>query len=139
MTKFNINKLGKKKWLLFGAILVVSGIIIASVFSFAGSCSLNDVRECRLVKNGSKGSTVVILQKQLNASCINTFYGSRKPLDADGDFGPKTLESVKAFQREFGLSADGIVGPKTWKKIYEINRYKNYSYTGVPTPPAPPK
>ncbi|SEG11262.1 M15 family metallopeptidase [Marinobacterium lutimaris] len=31
----------------------------------------------------------------------------------DGDFGPRTEEASKAFQRSQGLSADGIVGPQT--------------------------
>lgn len=34
----------------------------------------------------------------------------------DGDFGPRTEEATKAFQRSQGLSADGIVGPQTFGK-----------------------
>lgn len=36
---------------------------------------------------------------------------------ADGRFGPKTREAVKAYQRANGLDPDGIVGPKTWAKL----------------------
>jgi hypothetical protein len=36
---------------------------------------------------------------------------------ADGDFGPRTTEAVKAFQTQAGLSADGIVGESTWAAL----------------------
>lgn len=39
------------------------------------------------------------------------------PLIVDGDFGKKTEEKVKAFQRANGLTADGIVGPNTHAAI----------------------
>lgn len=38
---------------------------------------------------------------------------------ADGRFGPRTEEAVRAFQRERGLAADGIVGPETWRVLVE--------------------
>ena len=36
-------------------------------------------------------------------------------LDVDGDFGPVTLDRVKAFQNACSLSATGIVNGKTWE------------------------
>src|SRR6185436_12729076 len=39
------------------------------------------------------------------------------PGASDGDFGPKTLAAVKAFQRSRGIGADGIVGAQTWGKL----------------------
>ncbi|MGA9525199.1 MAG: D-alanyl-D-alanine carboxypeptidase family protein [Myxococcaceae bacterium] len=62
------------------------------------------------LRQGSRGSAVVSLQKKLSAAGFN-------PGAADGDFGPKTLAAVKAFQRSKGLAADGVVGPKTWAKL----------------------
>jgi hypothetical protein len=62
------------------------------------------------LRAGAKGPSVVTLQKKLAAAGFN-------PGAADGDFGPKTLSAVKAFQKAKGLTADGVVGPKTWDKL----------------------
>ena len=51
------------------------------------------------LKKGSKGDEVKILQKALN-------------ITVDGDFGVKTENAVKTFQKSKGLIADGIVGTK---------------------------
>jgi putative chitinase len=58
-----------------------------------------------LLKNGSKGSDVKLLQEKLG-------------LTADGDFGPGTEAKVKAWQTTNGLTADGIVGTGTWTKMF---------------------
>lgn len=57
------------------------------------------------LKYGSIGTAVKQLQQMLS------YYGY--PLSADGVFGPKTLNAVKAFQGNNALVADGIVGPLT--------------------------
>ena len=57
-----------------------------------------------LLKKGSKGEEVKKLQSKLG-------------LNADGDFGLKTEDAVKAYQLKNGLTPDGIVGPNTWQKI----------------------
>jgi peptidoglycan hydrolase-like protein with peptidoglycan-binding domain len=59
---------------------------------------------------GARGEPVRALQNRLNA--LGYKVGT-----ADGDFGPKTLAAVKAFQKAKGLTADGVVGPKTWDKL----------------------
>lgn len=62
------------------------------------------------LREGSTGAAVQVLQKELNQ------HGAKPQLAMDGDFGPKTLAAVKAFQfRAFGSKGvDGIVGPQTW-------------------------
>lgn len=62
------------------------------------------------LRRGDRGQYVMHLQTRLTAMG----YGVGK---IDGIFGVKTLETVKAFQIENGLSVDGIVGTKTWGKI----------------------
>ena len=57
-----------------------------------------------VLKLGSKGNEVKLLQEKLN-------------LKADGIFGPLTEEAVKDFQRSNGLEVDGIVGNNTLSKL----------------------
>jgi peptidoglycan hydrolase-like protein with peptidoglycan-binding domain len=67
-------------------------------------------------KLGSRGTNVIYIQKSLQT--ISQYWtGIPNPGTADGVFGAKTDASVKAFQREFGLTPDGIVGQVTWNKI----------------------
>ncbi|MCM1227139.1 MAG: peptidoglycan-binding protein [Clostridium sp.] len=40
----------------------------------------------------------------------------------DGIYGDETKESVRSFQREYGLSADGNVSPETWDAIVRVHR-----------------
>lgn len=58
-----------------------------------------------LLKNGSKGEDVKLLQEKLG-------------LKIDGDFGPGTEVKVKAWQTANGITADGIVGDGTWTKMF---------------------
>jgi hypothetical protein len=59
---------------------------------------------------GAKNSKAVEdLQRLLNA------HG--RALVVDGDFGPKTLAAVKAFQEQHGLYVDGSVGIRTWAAL----------------------
>lgn len=58
---------------------------------------------------GAKGDAVECLQLRLNAQGFFVFI--------DRDFGPKTLEAVKKYQRREGLKVDGIVGKETWRKL----------------------
>lgn len=60
-----------------------------------------------IIKEGSTGSEVKLIQQKLN-------------LVADGVFGPLTKEAVKEFQKNNGLSVDGIVGKNTWEKLTEL-------------------
>lgn len=62
------------------------------------------------VKSGKHGPAVSAVQKLLKDK-----FGYN--IAADGDFGPATLNAVKDFQTQHGLSVDGIVGPETWKAL----------------------
>lgn len=90
--------------------------------TFGGSSNTtgsNNVSNTTTLSNGSCGDSVKKLQEKLNSlgySCGN----------ADGDYGRKTAEAVRKFQRDNGLTADGIAGPKTLeaidKKIASISK-----------------
>ena len=60
---------------------------------------------------GSKGVEVKRLQELLNEK------GYKPALVIDGDFGIKTFEAVKAYQRSARLYPDGIVGAKTYASL----------------------
>ena len=62
------------------------------------------------LKVGSKGSEVKALQKKL----IELGYLSGK---ADGVYGTKTAEAVKAYQKDSKLTADGVAGAKTLSSL----------------------
>jgi hypothetical protein len=58
------------------------------------------------VKKGSKGDAVKLVQAIVGAT-------------PDGDFGAKTADAVKVWQKAKGLKpADGVVGPQTWAAMF---------------------
>jgi lysozyme len=74
--------------------------------------SLSDVKgvvlmQRPLLRMNSRGGEVRTLQQALARAGFS-------PGPIDGEFGPKTLAAVRAFQRAKGLEVDGIVGPRTW-------------------------
>jgi putative chitinase len=57
-----------------------------------------------LLKLGSKGSDVKLLQEKLGIA-------------VDGSFGPGTEKAVKEWQSKIGLKVDGVVGDASWAKL----------------------
>lgn len=66
---------------------------------------------------GSTGKYVRTIQSQLNA--ISNGYPAIPKIKEDGIYNDATANSVKEFQRIFGLPQSGVVDFKTW---YEISR-----------------
>jgi len=60
------------------------------------------------------GTPVALGSKGPSAALVQAVIGAK----ADGDFGPKSVASLKAWQTANGLTADGSVGPVTWKKMF---------------------
>ncbi|MBL4936260.1 peptidoglycan-binding protein [Clostridium sp. YIM B02515] len=79
----------------------------------------------RLLKLGSKGDDVKLLQTWLN--------NNGNKLSVDGIFGNLTLAAVKDYQSKNGLAVDGLVGPKTIAKITPAA-----TTPATPTTPAAP-
>lgn len=61
------------------------------------------------LKKGSTGKEVEKLQSLLQNRGFRT--------KVDGDFGPATVKSVKAFQLSWRLPPDGVVGTNTWRAL----------------------
>jgi len=72
---------------------------------------------------GSSGEPVRRMQNYLNRIRVNYPLIPRIE-NPNGVFGTDTAESVRVFQRTFGLTPDGIIGRATWNKISQI-------YTGI--------
>ena len=70
-----------------------------------------------VIQEGSTGKDVRTVQNQLNQ--ISRAYPAIKRVKEDGVYGSQTAESVKEFQKIFGLPQSGVVDFKTW---YELSR-----------------
>lgn len=70
---------------------------------------------CPVVRKGAKGNVTKLIQKRLLS------LGYKLPKwGADGGFGDETVDAVKAFQANNGLSVDGIVGQNTWRNLLNL-------------------
>ncbi|USK32179.1 peptidoglycan-binding protein [Bacillus sp. F19] len=69
--------------------------------------------ESGIVKEGSRGVHVEILQRSLNKA-------AEAKLSVDGVFGPKTTKAVYYYQTAKKLKADGIYGPKTRSTLEKV-------------------
>lgn len=69
----------------------------------------------QVIEYGAFGTDVYELQGRLKF--LGFYYGK-----LDSYFGPKTRDSLKWFQSEFGLKVDGYAGPKTKLKLYNATK-----------------
>lgn len=70
------------------------------------------------LSQGSSGEKVRQMQQQLNRIAQN--YPAIPTITADGIYGPRTAEAVKAFQKIFNLPQTGTVDYPTWYSISNI-------------------
>ena len=64
-----------------------------------------------LIRRGSKGSAVMLLQQRLGIHLVRVII--------DGDFGRKTEKGVRKFQAARHILVDGIVGRDTWTLLLQ--------------------
>ena len=81
--------------------------------SITGSFTIDDKSYFPILKNGSKGIIVKLVQCAL--ICNELFIGND---GADGDYGNKTSNAVIQFQRVKMLDMDGECGPETAYKLF---------------------
>ncbi len=70
------------------------------------------------LQEGDSSEGVLVLQYYL--SYISLFIPTVPSVDYDGDFGPKTTEAVRAFQKTYGIEQTGIVDRLTWDSIENV-------------------
>jgi len=90
-----------------GAGLVVDGIVGPLTWA-----ALPDGAAMPTLREGSTGDVVRSLQQILTNGASGQW--NTTPGAIDGDFGPNTKASVKAFQTWGGVASDGVVGDQTW-------------------------
>ena len=90
----------------------VQGFSSQKVDGIAGPATLAG---CPTVRKGTKGNITKLIQKRLLS------LGYKLPKwGADGGFGDETVDAVKSFQTDKGLSVDGIIGQDTWRKLLNL-------------------
>jgi len=90
-----------------GAGLVVDGIVGPLTWG-----ALRDGGPMPTLQEGSTGEVVRRLQQILTNGAPGQW--NTTPGAIDGNFGPNTKASVKAFQVWGGVTSDGVVGDQTW-------------------------
>ena len=96
---------------------------VNKILGSSGSSSTSNEPIVIILKKGSTGSGVIVLQNNLNKA-INA------KLTVDGDFGAATEKAVKNFQKKYKLTVDGIWGEKSQKKMTDVLKtIKNNGYT----------
>lgn len=67
------------------------------------------------VRRGSKGADVLLLQRLLRGMSFRD--DDNVVLVRDGEFGEKTEQALRKFQKKYNLEVDGICGPASWGKM----------------------
>lgn len=110
-----IDELKARDWRGFARLYNGSGQVdfyskaMARAYKNLGGTAPNGTTDSVILKIGSTGHAVMLLQKNLRALGYH--------LHVDGDFGPATKSEVARFQGNNGLVADGIAGPATQGRI----------------------
>lgn len=67
---------------------------------------------------GDSGNYVLLLQSLIDY--ISLFYPTVPAVTKDSLFGRNTEDSVKQFQKTFGLTESGVVTPLVWNALYQV-------------------
>lgn len=110
-----------KVWITAGIALLLFGIVYGNSQLRHENKDLEQPKQAvevfsnQVIEYGAFGSDVYELQGRLKF--LGFYYGK-----LDSSFGPKTRDSLKWFQSEFGLKVDGYAGPKTKLKLYNATK-----------------
>lgn len=101
MQTFQWKEIGRYLWRIL-LVLLINLMILAMLLNGGGANALS--------KYGSRGDEVTQIQERLTELGYD-------PGTADGIFGARTQEAVRAFQQDYGLAVDGIVGENTLRAL----------------------
>ncbi|MFJ7055331.1 peptidoglycan-binding protein [Streptomyces albidoflavus] len=85
---------------------VIAALCVALVASFGLARSATAAPAWPALSNGTTGANVTTAQYLLRHNGYD--------ISVDGDFGPATENTVRAFQESKGYAADGVIGAETW-------------------------
>lgn len=89
-----------------------AGLPVTGVVDEATWAALPTGLPMPVLQRGAEGNAVRALQMILTMGAPG-LWGT-DPQGVDGEFGPDTEASVRAFQQWARIGVDGIVGPQTW-------------------------
>ena len=89
-----------------------AGLPVTGVVDEATWAKLPNGGPMPTLREGSTGEAVRALQTVLTGGAFGLWGVTPKGID--GEFGPNTAASVRAFQQWARLEADAVVGQKTW-------------------------
>lgn len=118
------------RWSLRLALAIVLIAVYAGMASPEAAAQGYEVRERqlgeRVLSMGAWGADVFALQMHLRDLGYE--------LQADGLFGPKTRDAVRAFQEQSGIRVTGSVGPETLQALNDalLRRVATMTYTVQP-------
>lgn len=118
------------RWIRTWASVVVLIVAIAGILVPGAAAQEYDVRERqlgeRVLSMGAWGADVFALQMHLRDLGYQ--------LQADGLYGPKTRDAVRAFQERSGIRVTGSVGPETLAALNDalLRRMATMTYTVEP-------
>ena len=111
------------KWLLdesnLDKLAKAEAEVLAAYYGMDGAPAVPKQEEPaeRMPRKGDEGDDVAEIQEMLAELGHDLGKTGAKKNGVDGDFGTKTDEAVRDFQKKHGLTADGIVGPKTYEAL----------------------
>jgi peptidoglycan hydrolase-like protein with peptidoglycan-binding domain len=89
-----------------------AGLPVTGIINEATWAKLPNGSPMPTLREGSTGDAVRSLQTVLTNSAVGLWKVTPKGID--GEFGPNTAASVRAFQAWARLEADAVVGQQTW-------------------------
>ncbi|MCI8459977.1 MAG: L,D-transpeptidase family protein [Bacilli bacterium] len=107
---------------------IINITIIILVFFFVGMLNISAQElDCSIIlKQGSKGENVRLLQNLLNQK-------ENCALEVDGVYGKLTKSCVEQYQRNNNLSVDGIVGKNTCGSLTDTKISNEYQSSAIET------